>query len=39
LRLLFEMGCDTAQGYLIGRPMTADAITDFLSERPTAAAA
>jgi EAL domain-containing protein (putative c-di-GMP-specific phosphodiesterase class I)/CHASE2 domain-containing sensor protein len=39
LRLLSEMGCDTAQGYLIGRPMTADAIADFLAERPTAAAA
>jgi EAL domain-containing protein (putative c-di-GMP-specific phosphodiesterase class I)/CHASE2 domain-containing sensor protein len=40
LRLLTEMGCDTAQGYYIGRPMAADAMADFLREqtRPAAAA-
>jgi diguanylate cyclase len=40
LRLLAEMGCDTAQGYHIGRPMAADAMADFLREqKPSAAAA
>jgi EAL domain-containing protein (putative c-di-GMP-specific phosphodiesterase class I)/CHASE2 domain-containing sensor protein len=39
LQLLLEMGCDTAQGYLIGRPMPADAMEDFLSDRLAAAAA
>jgi EAL domain-containing protein (putative c-di-GMP-specific phosphodiesterase class I)/CHASE2 domain-containing sensor protein len=39
LRLLSEMGCDTAQGYLIGRPMPADGIAEFLAESRSAAAA
>lgn len=38
LRLLKEMGCDLGQGYHIGRPMSADALADFLSERPRCAA-
>jgi len=38
LKLLGDMGCDTAQGYYIGRPMSADALTDFLTERPSIAA-
>ena len=38
LALLGEMGCDTAQGYHIGRPMSADAIAGFLVESPRAAA-
>jgi EAL domain-containing protein (putative c-di-GMP-specific phosphodiesterase class I) len=38
LQLLREMGCDSGQGYHIGRPMSADALTDFLSERPRHAA-
>jgi EAL domain-containing protein (putative c-di-GMP-specific phosphodiesterase class I) len=39
LMLLKEMGCDTGQGYHIGRPMSAEGIADYLSERPDAAAA
>ncbi len=39
LMLLKEMGCDTGQGYHIGRPMSAEGMADFLSERPDAAAA
>jgi diguanylate cyclase len=39
LQMLREMGCDSAQGYHIGRPMSADAMADFLIERPRAAAA
>jgi EAL domain-containing protein (putative c-di-GMP-specific phosphodiesterase class I) len=38
LQLLTEMGCDTAQGYYIGRPMSADALTSFLEERQRQAA-
>jgi diguanylate cyclase len=38
LELLAEMGCDTAQGWHIGRPMPADALADFLSDRMRAAA-
>ena len=38
LRLLTEMGCDTAQGWHIGRPMPASALADFLADRERAAA-
>jgi len=38
LGLLREMGCDSGQGYFIGRPMSADALADFLGERPRCAA-
>jgi EAL domain-containing protein (putative c-di-GMP-specific phosphodiesterase class I) len=38
LQLLIEMGCDAGQGYHIGRPMSADAMIDFLAERPRHAA-
>ena len=38
LELLREMGCDTAQGYLIARPMSAGALSDFLGERQRLAA-
>ena len=38
LQLLGDMGCDTAQGYFIGRPMSADALSEFLGERPSIAA-
>jgi EAL domain-containing protein (putative c-di-GMP-specific phosphodiesterase class I)/CHASE2 domain-containing sensor protein len=38
LRLLKEMGCDAGQGYHIGRPMSADAMIDYLAERPRHAA-
>lgn len=33
LRQLQEMGCDMAQGYYIGRPMSEDAVDDWLDER------
>jgi EAL domain-containing protein (putative c-di-GMP-specific phosphodiesterase class I)/CHASE2 domain-containing sensor protein len=33
LKLLAEMRCDTAQGYQIARPMRAEDLVDFLSER------
>ncbi|HEX8641549.1 MAG TPA: EAL domain-containing protein [Allosphingosinicella sp.] len=33
LALLRTMGCDVAQGYLIGRPAACEAILTFLSER------
>ncbi len=32
LELLREMGCDTAQGYHIARPMPAEALTEHLSQ-------
>ncbi|HEY9553558.1 putative bifunctional diguanylate cyclase/phosphodiesterase [Allosphingosinicella sp.] len=38
LHLLEQMGCDTGQGYFIGRPMSAKALLDFLSERSREAA-
>jgi EAL domain-containing protein (putative c-di-GMP-specific phosphodiesterase class I) len=38
LQLLTEIGCDTAQGYYIGRPMPADELAAFLSARARAAA-
>jgi EAL domain-containing protein (putative c-di-GMP-specific phosphodiesterase class I)/CHASE2 domain-containing sensor protein len=38
LQLLREMGCDTAQGYHIGRPMPAASLADFLFERDREAA-
>jgi EAL domain-containing protein (putative c-di-GMP-specific phosphodiesterase class I)/CHASE2 domain-containing sensor protein len=38
LQILAEMGCDTGQGYFVGRPMSADAIGSFLGERQREAA-
>ncbi len=38
LAALAGMGCDTAQGFLIGRPMTVTAITALIEERDSAAA-
>ena len=38
LGALADMGCDTAQGYHIGKPMTAEALLDLLTERLCAAA-
>jgi EAL domain-containing protein (putative c-di-GMP-specific phosphodiesterase class I)/CHASE2 domain-containing sensor protein len=38
LRMLAEMGCDTAQGYHLGRPMAAEAVTALLETRMQAAA-
>src|SRR5687768_4969224 len=38
LQLLAEMGCDTAQGYHVGRPMSAADLSAFLAERSRAAA-
>ena len=38
LQILRAMECDTAQGYHIGRPMAADAMTEYLSERARDAA-
>jgi EAL domain-containing protein (putative c-di-GMP-specific phosphodiesterase class I) len=38
LELLKEMGCDTAQGYFISRPVSAEAITELLAERSRQAA-
>ena len=38
LSALAEMECDTAQGYFIARPMAADAMTEFLSNRERDAA-
>ena len=39
LQLLGQMGCDKAQGYLIGRPMPYEALVDYLSEHSPAKAA
>lgn len=39
LQLLGQMGCDKAQGYLIGRPMPLEALVDFLASHGTAKAA
>jgi EAL domain-containing protein (putative c-di-GMP-specific phosphodiesterase class I) len=38
LALIGEMGCDTAQGWHIGRPMAADALSAFLADRLRTAA-
>jgi EAL domain-containing protein (putative c-di-GMP-specific phosphodiesterase class I)/CHASE2 domain-containing sensor protein len=38
LRLLGEMGCDTAQGYHIAKPMTADDLSSFLKQEARKAA-
>jgi EAL domain-containing protein (putative c-di-GMP-specific phosphodiesterase class I)/CHASE2 domain-containing sensor protein len=38
LNLLAEIGCDTGQGYHIGRPMSAADLSAFLAERSRAAA-
>ncbi len=38
LQLLSEMGCDTAQGYHIGRPMSASMFAAFVAERSRRAA-
>jgi EAL domain-containing protein (putative c-di-GMP-specific phosphodiesterase class I) len=38
LELLREMGCDTAQGYHIARPMPAEALVDLVRERARMAA-
>ena len=38
LALLAEMGCDTAQGYYISRPISADALAELLQERSREAA-
>ena len=39
LQLLGQMGCDKAQGYLIGRPMPYEALVDYLADHSTAKAA
>lgn len=39
LQLLGQMGCDKAQGYLIGRPMPFEALVDYLASHGTAKAA
>lgn len=38
LKMLAEMGCDTAQGYYIAKPMPADQLAIFLDERSRKAA-
>lgn len=38
LALIGEMGCDTAQGWHIGRPMAADALSAYLADRLRTAA-
>ncbi len=38
LQHLSEMGCDTGQGYHIGRPMAASALSEFLADEVRAAA-
>lgn len=39
LQLLSQMGCDKAQGYLIGRPMPAEALVEYLANHAAAQAA
>jgi EAL domain-containing protein (putative c-di-GMP-specific phosphodiesterase class I)/CHASE2 domain-containing sensor protein len=39
LQLLGQMGCDKAQGYLIGRPMPFEALIDYLADYSAAKAA
>ncbi|WP_446325639.1 EAL domain-containing protein [Blastomonas sp. CACIA14H2] len=39
LQLLGQMGCDKAQGYLIGRPMPFEALVDYLADHSPAKAA
>jgi EAL domain-containing protein (putative c-di-GMP-specific phosphodiesterase class I)/CHASE2 domain-containing sensor protein len=39
LQLLAQMGCDKAQGYLIGRPMPFEALIDYLASHSPAKAA
>ena len=39
LALLRGMGCDLAQGYLIGRPVSLDAVLERLADTPVTAAA
>lgn len=39
LQLLGQMGCDKAQGYLIGRPMPYEALVDYLADYSPAKAA
>jgi len=39
LQLLAQMGCDKAQGYLIGRPMPYEALIDYLASYSPAKAA
>lgn len=39
LQLLGQMGCDKAQGYLIGRPMPFEALIDYLADHSPAKAA
>lgn len=39
LQLLAQMGCDKAQGYLIGRPMPFEALTEYLASHSPAKAA
>jgi EAL domain-containing protein (putative c-di-GMP-specific phosphodiesterase class I) len=39
LQLLSQMGCDKAQGYLIGRPMPYEALIEYLACHTTAKAA
>jgi EAL domain-containing protein (putative c-di-GMP-specific phosphodiesterase class I) len=34
LNLLRDMGCDLAQGFLLGRPVPADQLSAMLRERP-----
>lgn len=38
LSMLTEIGCDTAQGYFIAKPMNAAALTQFLDQRTRAVA-
>lgn len=36
LRMLREFGCDYAQGYLVGKPIAADALVDWVIGKRTA---